>query len=135
MSTSIDFTPLIGALTPIVVAVVGGLIAAAIKLAAAEFAKLTGVRLDQAALDRVTSAVQAETGGLIAEATGNFATTSITVGSPIVASIATKIIAALPDEIARLNLSSDQVSQMVLGEIGHLQAPGLAAVQPAPKAA
>lgn len=93
-----DAAPYIVALSSVVVP---GLVAMGLD----QLRRLTGLRLQQAAADRLDAMIEDEVGALVAAASDNLATTSIPLGSPIVAAIATRIIAAAPDLLARADRS------------------------------
>ncbi|HEY1944131.1 MAG TPA: hypothetical protein VGH40_18615 [Roseiarcus sp.] len=118
-----DAAPYIVALSSVVVP---GLVAMGLD----QLRRLTGLRLQQAAADRLDAMIEDEVGALVAAASDNLATTSIPLGSPIVAAIAARILAAAPDLLAKAGVDPASVARMALGEIGKWQA-SMTSVSPA----
>ena len=128
----ISFAPFVAALEPIVVQVSAVIVAAGISWAAARFARATHVTVQQAALDKLTKAAQAEAGALIAAAGDNLATEKIAVGSPTVAEIANRIVRGMPEALVVAGVTPTHVATMVAGKIGELQARMTSVTPPLP---
>ena len=107
---------------PYVVALTGVVTPGLVAMGLAELRRLTGLRLQQAAAGRLDAMIEDEIGVLVAAASDNLATTSIPLGSPIVAAIASRIVAAAPDLLAKAGVDPASVARMALGEIGKWQA-------------
>lgn len=129
--STISAAPIVTVVAPYLVQLAMVLIPIAVAWLANEFRRRTGVQVQQAALDKIDATAEAEAGALIAAAANNLATDQIKVGSPIVASIALRMAAALPKELAAAGLTSDAVATMVAGKIGKLQA-SMTTVAPPP---
>jgi hypothetical protein len=121
-TSAIAVAPIFDALTPIVVQVVGVVIAAAITFAAARFSAATGYQFKAGALARITAMAQSEGGAWILAEKDNLANRSIPVNSPQIAAIANKIAQALPGEMNSLGFTPSHVAMIVAGELGKLQA-------------
>jgi len=125
---------LVGPLAAFAIATVGAAAVAAVRplLAAGlvELQKLTGIRIQQAAEDKLDAFIEDKVGAEVATAADNLATASIPAGSPIIATIANAIIAEAPDLLAKAGITPDAVAGMVHGEIGKWQA-SMTSVAPA----
>lgn len=132
-ATAVAAAPLVALAAPYIVAVAGVVAPTFVGFALAELRKLTGLQIQKSAADRLDAMIEDEVGALVAAASDNLATTSIPVGSPLVASIAAGIAAKAPDMLAKAGVDPASVAGMVHGEIGKWQA-GMTSVAPAGKA-
>ena len=121
-ATFVAAASLVADIAPYALAIVGALTPIAVGWLAAEVRKLTGLQMQQSAIDKLDSMIEAEAGALVAAASDNFATASIPVGSPIVADIAKRVLANAPAVLAADGLTTDVVATKVAGAIGRLQA-------------
>lgn len=121
-NTAVALAPLIGALKPIVKAVLATLASGAVTIGVALLSRWTGVTIQSAYVETLRQAAQTEAGVLVAEASDNLASKSIPVSSPLVAAAAAHIEASLPDAMAAVGMTSDGLARLVAGEIGKLQA-------------
>jgi hypothetical protein len=90
------------------------------------------VTLQSAYVDSLRQAAQTEAGVLVAEAADNLSSRSITVTSPAIAAAAAHIAATMPDAVKAVGKTPDDLSRLVAGEIGKLQAHASAISVPAP---
>ncbi len=121
-SSAVAAAPLVAAVAPYIVALAGIAVPALVGWGLAEVRKLTGIQVQKAASDTLDAMIEDEVGALVAAASDNLATTSIHIGSPLVAAIANKIVTAAPDVLAQAGVSPTAVAGMALGEIGKWQA-------------
>jgi hypothetical protein len=129
-SAAIAAAPIVAVATPYVVQIAIVLIPVAVGWLANELRRHAGVKVQQAALDKIDAWAEAEAGALVAAAADNFATREINVGSPIVAVIASRMAKSLPDDLKAAGLSAADVATIVTGKIGKLQA-SMTSVAPA----
>ena len=141
-SSAVPVASLIADVAPYILALAGVIIPSLAGVAVAELKKITGIQVRQDAVDKLDGMIESAIGAEVAKASDNLATTTIQVGSPVVAAIAAKIIAAAPELLAKAGVDPSSVADKVHGEIGAWQrdmtrvSPGpAAAVQPAQKAA
>lgn len=124
-STAVAATPLVEALQPYVVAIVGALITAAGGILFAAL-KGVGVAVADAYQKQIEQACANEAGKLIAAAADNLAAKSITVGSPGIAAAANAIVAAsspvLAKAVTATGLTPERAASIILGQLGKLQA-------------
>ena len=129
-SAAIAVGPFVAALEPYIVSAVGAAIAGLISFGVALFTRWTGVTVQAAYAASLRQAAQTEAGVLIAEASDNLSSKSISVTSPAVAAAAQRIAAALPEAMQAVGMTPDALSRLVAGEIGKLQAQTLAVSAP-----
>jgi hypothetical protein len=114
--------PLINAIEPYIVSAVGALIVALSAWAVALLKKKTNIDISQDNLLRFQQAAKTQAGVWIANADAGVMNASVGVGSPGIADAANKIIGRLPDEAAALGVTPDKARDLIVGEIGKLQA-------------
>lgn len=114
--------PIVEALRPIISAVVTTIVGAAVAFGVALLKRWTGVTLQSAYVDSLRQAAQTEAGVLVAEAADNLSSRSITLTSPAIAAAAAHIAAAMPEAVRALGKTPEDLSRLVAGEIGKLQA-------------
>jgi hypothetical protein len=129
-STVLSAAPAVAALAPIVRALVATIASGAVTFGVALFTRWTGVNVQAAYADTLRRAAQTEAGVLVAEATDNLSSRSITVTSPTVAAAASRIAADLPEAMAAVGMTPEALSRLVAGEIGKLQAQATAIAVP-----
>jgi hypothetical protein len=122
MASAIPVGPIVETLRPIISAAVTAIVGVAVTLGVALLKNWTGVTLQSAYVESLRQAAQTEAGILVAEATDNLSTGSITVTSPGVQTAAARIAAAMPEAVRVVGKTSDDLSRLVAGEIGKLQA-------------
>jgi hypothetical protein len=121
-ASAIATGPIVEALRPIISAVVTASVGVAVTLGVALLKRWTGVTMQSAYVDSLRQAAQTEAGVLVAEAADNLSSRSITVSSPAIAAAAARIAAAMPDAMKAVGKTPDDLSRLVAGEIGKLQA-------------
>lgn len=121
-SAAIAVSPLVTYLAPIISTLALALVGVAVRAAVAELRKLTGIQFKQAAIDDITARSEAGVGAAIAAAADNLATAKITVGNPIVSSIVRDVINDAPVVLDHAGFDSSNVTQIVLGAFGRMQA-------------
>jgi hypothetical protein len=114
--------PIVEALRPIISAVVTTTVGVAVTFGVALLKRWTGVTLQSAYVDSLREAAQTEAGVLVAEAADNLSSRSFTVTSPAIAAAAARIAAAMPDAVRAVGKTPEDLSRLVAGEIGKLQA-------------
>jgi hypothetical protein len=124
--------PVVEALRPMISAVVTAAVGIAITFGVALLKRWTGVTLQSTYIDSLRQAAQTEAGVLIAEAADNLSFRSITVTSPAIAKAAARIAAAMPDAVKAVGKTPEDLSRLVAGEIGKLQAHATAISIPTP---
>ena len=138
--TDISLAPVFDAILPIVASVAVAIITTGLTWLAPKIAAALHVPGQKAALDSITAAAQAEAGAIVSAAESNLAHVSITVGNPVIADAASRIVNAMPGALAKAGITPSQVSTMVSGKLGEmtgtpsLPAPVAVASLPAPKA-
>jgi hypothetical protein len=80
------------------------------------------VTLQSAYVDSLRQAAQTEAGVLVAEAADNLSSRSITVTPPAIAAAAARIATAMSDVVRAVGKTPEDLSRLVAGEIGKLQA-------------
>jgi hypothetical protein len=118
-------------LRPIISAVVTATVGVAVTFGVALIKRWTGVTLQSAYVDSLRQAAQTEAGILVAEATDNLSSRSITVTSPAIVAAAARIAAAMPEAVRAVGKTPEDVGRLVAGEIGKLQASANAISVPA----
>ena len=121
-ASAIAVWPIVEALHPIISAVVAATVGVAVTFGVALLKRWTGVTLQSAYVDSLRQAAQTEAGVLVAEAADNLSSRSITVTSPAIAAAAARIAAAMPDAVRAVGKTPEDLSRLVAGEIGKLQA-------------
>ena len=114
--------PIVEALRPIISAVVAATVGVAVTFGVALLKRWTGVTLQSTYVDSLRQAAQTEAGVLVAEAADNLSSRSITVTSPAIAAAAARIATAMPDAVRAVGKTPEDLSRLVAGEIGKLQA-------------
>jgi len=120
--SAIAVGPIVDALRPMVSAVVTAIVGVAVTYGVALLKRWTGVTLQSAYIDSLRQAAQTEAGVLLAEAADNLSSRSITVTSPGIAAAAARIAAAMPEAVKAVGNTPEDLSRLVAGEIGKLQA-------------
>ena len=121
-ASAIATGPIVEALHPIISAVVEATVGVAVTFGVALLKRWTGVTLQSAYVDSLRQAAQTEAGVLVAEAADNLSSRSITVTSPAIAAAAARIATAMPDVVRAVGKTPEDLSRLVAGEIGKLQA-------------
>ena len=121
-ASAIAAGPFLDTLRPIISAVVTAIVGVAVTLGVALLKRWTGMTLQAAYVDSLRQAAQTEAGVLIAEAADNLSSRSITVTSPAIAAAAARIATAMPDAVRAVGKTPEDLSRLVAGEIGKLQA-------------
>ena len=121
-AASIAAGPIVEALRPVISTVVAATVGVAVTFAVALLKRWTGVTLQSAYIDSLRQAAQTEAGVLIADAADNLSSRSITVTSPAIAAAAARIATTMPDAVRAVGKTPEDLSRLVAGEIGKLQA-------------
>ena len=121
-AASIAAGPIVEALRPVISTVVAARVGVAVTFAVALLKRWTGVTLQSAYIDSLRQAAQTEAGVLIADAADNLSSRSITVTSPAIAAAAARIATTMPDAVRAVGKTPEDLSRLVAGEIGKLQA-------------
>jgi hypothetical protein len=121
-ASAIAAGPIVEALRPIISGVVAATVGVAVTFGVALLKRWTGVTLQSTYVDSLRQAAQTEAGVLIAEAADNLSSQSIAVTSPAIAAAAAHIAATMPDAVRAVGKTPDDLSRLVAGEIGKLQA-------------
>jgi hypothetical protein len=121
-ASAIAAAPIIETLRPIISAVVTAIVGVAVTSGVALLKRWTGMTLQAAYVDSLRQAAQTEAGVLIAEATDNLSSRSITVTSPAVAAAAARIAGAMPEAVRAVAKTPEDLGRLVAGEIGKLLA-------------
>jgi len=114
--------PIVETLRPIITAFVTMIVGAAITFGVALLKRWTGVTLQSTYVDSLRQVAQTEAGVLVAEASDNLSSRSITVTSPAIAAAAARIAAAMPEAVRAVGKTPEDLGRLVAGEIGKLQA-------------
>jgi hypothetical protein len=120
--STIAVGPIVEALRPIISAIVTTIVGITVTFGAALLKRWAGVTLQSAYVDSLRQAAQTEAGVILAEATDNLSSRSITVTSPAIAAAAARIAAAMPGALKTAGKTPEDVSRLIAGEIGKLQA-------------
>jgi hypothetical protein len=121
-ASAIAAAPIVEALRPMISAVVTAIVGVAVTFAVALLKRWTGVTLRSAYVDSLRQAAQTEAGVLVAEAADNLSTRSISVTSPAIAAAAARIAATMPEAVKAVRKTPQDLSRLVAGEVGKLQA-------------
>jgi hypothetical protein len=114
--------PIVETLRPIISAFVTAIVGVAVTFGVALLKRWTGVTLQSTYVDSLRQAAQTEAGVLIAEASDNLSSRSITIASPAIAAAAARIAATMPEAVRAVGKTPEDLSRLVAGEIGKLQA-------------
>jgi hypothetical protein len=114
--------PIVETLRPILSAFVAAMVGVAVTFGVTLLKKWTGVTLQSTYVDSLRQAAQTEAGVLVAEATDNLSSRSITVTSPVIAAAAARIAAAMPEAVKAVGKTPEDLGRLVAGEVGKLQA-------------
>jgi hypothetical protein len=114
--------PIVETLRPILSAFVTAMVGVAVTFGVTLLKKWTGVTLQSTYVDSLRQAAQTEAGVLVAEATDNLSSRSITVTSPVIAAAAARIAAAMPEAVKAVGKTPEDLGRLVAGEVGKLQA-------------
>jgi hypothetical protein len=114
--------PIVETLRPIISAFVTAIVGVAVTFGVALLKKWTGVTLQSTYVDSLRQAAQTEAGVLVAEASDNLSSRSITVTSPAIAAAAGRIATAMPEAVRAVGKTPEDLGRLVAGEIGKLQA-------------
>jgi hypothetical protein len=125
-ASAIAVGPIVEALRPIISAVVAATVGVSVTFGVALLKRWTGVTLQSSYVDSLRQAAQTEAGVLFAEAADNLSSRSITVTSPAIAAAAARIAIAMPAAVRAVGKTPEDLSRLVAGEIGKLQAQGAA---------
>jgi len=120
--SQVDLSPLVQAMTPIILAVVSAVLSLIATLALAELKKLTGIKVEASRVKKVVDYADILAKREILAASGNLATASISVKSPLVAGLVNEMLAHLPFELDQLDVTPEGVANIVAGSLGDLQA-------------
>lgn len=112
-----DVAPYVAAFVSIVV----------VPWAVAEFRRLTGARISQAAVDKLSTLAKAEAGAMMTASETQLAGVAIPLGSKVFADAAERIIESAPGVLTSAGLTPDAVATMVSGHLGAMQASSPAA--------
>ena len=121
-ASAIAAGPIVEALRPIISAVAAATVGLSVTLGVALLKRWAGVTLQSSYVDSLRQAAQTEAGVLVAEAADNLSSRSITVTSPAIAAAAARIARAMPDAVRAVGKTPEDLSRLVAGEIGKLQA-------------
>jgi len=121
-SSAVALSPFVEALSPLVNAAVSGLVIGVGGLIFAALARWTGVAFTPDFQSQVERAAATQAGIIVAKAEGNLAGKSIEVGNPAVAAATNWIAANMPAALDKAGVNRDDVSHLILAEIGKLQA-------------
>ncbi len=121
-ATAIAAGPIVEALRPIISAIVAATVGIAVTFGVALLKRWTGVTLQSTYVNSLRQAALTEAGVLIAEAADNLSSRSITVTSPAIAAAAARIATAMPEAVRAGGKTPEDLSRLVAGEVGKLQA-------------
>jgi hypothetical protein len=121
-ASAIAAGPIVEALRPIISAVVAATVGVAVTFGVALLKRWTGMTLRSSYVDSLRRAAETEAGVLVAEAADNLSSRSIAVTSPAIAAAAARIATAMPDAVRAVRKTPEDLSRLVAGEIGKLQA-------------
>jgi hypothetical protein len=121
-ASTIAAAPIIETLRPIISAAVTATVGVAVTFGVALLKRWTGASLESTYVDSLRQAAQTEAGILVAEATDNLSSRSITVASPAIAAAAARIAGAMPEAVRAAGKTPEDLGRLVAGEIGKLQA-------------
>lgn len=87
-----------------------------------EFRKITGAKVSQSAVEKLSTLAKAEAGAMMTASETNLAGVAIPLGSRMFADAASRIIAGAPGVLASAGLTPEVVATMVSGHLGAMQA-------------
>jgi hypothetical protein len=114
--------PIVETLRPIISALVTAIVGVAVTFGVALLKRWTGVTLQSTYVDSLRQAAQTEAGVLVAEASDNLSSRSISITSPAITAAAARIAAAMPEAVRAVGKTPEDLGRLVAGEIGKLQA-------------
>jgi hypothetical protein len=120
--TAVSAAGIAADLQPYIVGAIGVIVTALGTFIAAQIQRRTGVAVDAATTAKVETYIADKAAQAVAAASDNLSKEKINVGSPIVADLTTKVVAALPAELKAIGLSPDAVSHKLAAAFGRLQA-------------
>lgn len=126
-TATISASSLVADVAPYILSVAGVVIPVLAAMAVAEFKKLTGIQISQAAVAKLDTLAKAGAGAAIAASETNLAGVAIPVGSATVRNAMTRIVADAPKVLVDAGLSPDNVATLIAGHIGSMQASSAAA--------
>lgn len=121
MSNTIDVSPIITIIQPIIQIIVEALIGIAVTWFAARAHQWTGRNMadgDKAALE---NALDTAAGVIFANASAGISAASIHVGDPVVAAQVNRVINTLPKLVAATGATPDSIAHDIVGKLGDLQ--------------
>ena len=121
-STAIAAAPFVADLQPYLTALVTAVIGIAVPWGFSLLQRYTGVAISQADQEALSKAAQTQAGIIVAKADGSLAGVSIDAKSPAIATAANWVAVNLPSLLTKAGATPDDVSHMILAEIGKLQA-------------
>lgn len=130
--TTVFLYPLIQQLEPVIISSLVAIITMLFGFAVAALKQHFNVQLSTAQQASLIGLAKTEAGIWVAKADGAAMNAQIDVGSPGIASAANRIIAAAPQLASSLGLTQAGVQQVIVGEIGKLQAASPTIVAPVP---
>ena len=118
----ISAAPFVEFIKPYVEVIVQAGVAAIVTWVAVLDQKWTGFQIQQSSLDKIKSAAATQAGILVANAADNLHSQVVTVNTPGVATAAAWVAQQLPEAAAAVGATPEAIQNMVVGEIGKLQA-------------
>ena len=128
--TTIPLAPFVEYVKPYIDALVPIVISAAVAYAATLFRKWTNIKIDDAAVAKITTATLTQAGLAVAKAEDNLAGKSIDAHSPQVAQGTLFIADTLKKELDAAGITPDDVAHLIASKIGELQAQAPTVVAP-----
>ena len=125
-SAIVQAAPIVADLSPFVNAAASALATALVGLAFALLAKYLGVQLGPDVQAKLAQAADDLVAAEAAKVEGNLGTKAFSVGSPMVASMVSSLAAAEPAIVAKLGLTPDKLSAVILAAVGRYQQPAVA---------
>ena len=120
--TMVTIAPIVEALAPYVIPVVVTLVGAAVSWAAQAAKKYAHVSIDAQLVDNIREAAKTEAGAILAKDARNLQGVSFHMDHPAILEAADNVAEVAAKEISALGMTPDRVNQIVLGEVGKLQA-------------
>jgi hypothetical protein len=121
-STTVSLAPYVDIIKPYVDVVVQSAVTAIVGLIALKINQYFNIQISKTQLDKLKSAAATEAGALVAGAEDNLKSTSVNVGSQMVADAANRVAQRLPDAAKAVGATPEALQAIVAGEIGKLQA-------------
>ena len=125
-SSVIQAAPIVADFSPFVNAAATALATGFVGLVFALIAKYLGVQLGPDIQAKISSTADSLVAAAAAKVEGNLGTLAFNVGSPMVASLVSELAAAEPAIVAKLGLTPDKLSAVILSAIGRYQQPAAA---------